>query len=357
MSKQIVFLLALLLLSVACGKKSTINNSVKAEKLSCAYGDCEHIIHNVTFPLDNTALAFNSPLPGLGPIAGGILKFVGDIFASNTSMGRMEMSYVQPIPPIPTDVKSVRLKRFFFYMKPVNKKNTSFRGQVLDLFSRYVLGRGHTTFKFLDRLAIRLSTTNVEDAEHFVPTLIDKIENEEAKESLEDIFRNGRRGRVVDTEVAKEVVLLKYQKKTKEDDTSNKQYGQIHYLETTAEDAKALRNYFLRQEELKPYYKRVLLFDKSILIELKKDPVSNVIFQNFMEKHADEIDQTYKVNFIDTCSELSCLEINVPDINLVPIALKGNALKLESIIKAANVPESFKLKGFVEFELKVKSEI
>lgn len=356
MSKQIVFLLALLLLSVACGKKSTIKNSVKAEKLSCAYGDCEHIIHNVTFPLDNSALAFNSPIPGLGPIAGGILKFVGDIFASNTSMGRVEMSYVQPIPPIPADVKSVRLKRFFFYMKPVNKKNSSFRGQVVDLFSRYILGRGHTTFKFLDRLAVRLSTTNVEDSEHFVPSLVEKLDDD-VKTSLEDVFRNYRPGKVVDTELAKDVILLKYMKKTKEIDTSDKMYGQIHYLETTGDDAKPLRDYFLAQEELKPYYKRVLLFEKSILIELTKDPVSNAIFQGFMESHADEISDTYKVNFIDTCTENSCLEINVPDINLVPIALKGNALKLESIIKAANVPDSFKLKGFVEFELKVKSEI
>lgn len=356
MSKQIVFLLALLLLSVACGKKSTIKSSVKAEKLSCAYGDCEHIIHNVTFPLDNSALAFNSPIPGLGPIAGGILKFVGDIFASNTSMGRVEMSYVQPIPPIPDQVKSVRLKRFFFYMKPVNKKNTSFRGQVVDLFSRYILGRGHTTFKFLDRLAVRLSTTNIEDSEHYVPTLVEKLD-EDIKTSLEDVFKPNRRGRVVDTELAKDVILLKYMKKTKEEDTSDKMYGQIHYLETTADDAKDLRDFFLKQEELRPYYKRVLLFEKSILIELKKDPVSTVIFQSFMENHADEISDNYKVNFIDTCTENSCLEINVPDINLVPIALKGNALKLESIIKAANVPDSFKLKGFVEFELKVKSEI
>ncbi len=85
--------------------------------------------------------------------------------------------------------------------------------------------------------------------------------------------------------------------------------------------------------------------------------MSNITFQNFMEENAEVIDQTYKVNFIDTCTENSCLEINVPDINLVPIARKGNSLKLESILEADNVPESFKLKGFVEFELKVKSPI
>jgi hypothetical protein len=356
MSKQIVFLVALLLLSVACGKKSTIKSHVNAEKLACSYGDCQHIIHNVTFPLDNSMLAFENPLPGLGPIAGGIVKFVGDIFAKNTNMGRMEMQYVQPLPEIPEVVKSVRLKRFFFYMKPVSKKKTSLRRQFTDLISRYVLGKGHTTFKFLDKLAVRLSAVDVADEKNYVPTFMDKLDSKEAAESLDSIFKNWRPNQIVDTEVADDVILLKYLKKTKRQDTSNKNYGQIHYLETTA-NPKALRDYFASQPDLKPFLKRVLLFENSVLIELKKDPVSNVTFQSFMERHADEIDEKYQVNFIDTCNENSCLEINVPDVNLVPIALKGNSLKLESILEADNVPESFKLKGFVEFELKVESPI
>jgi len=277
MCKQIVFLVALLLISVACGKKSTIKNSVKAEKLACSYGDCEHIIHTVTFPLDNPELAFTTPLPGLGPIAGGLLKFVGDIFAKNTDMGRLEMTYIQPIPgSIPEDVKSVRLKRFFFYMKPVNKKNTSLRGQVVDLFSRYILGQGHTTFKFLDKLAVRLSTTKVENIDKYVPTLVSKLESPDVIETLDSVFKKSfNPDRIVDTELAKDVILLKYHKKTKSKDMTNKLYGQIHYLETTG-SAKDLRDYFLAQEELKPYYKRVMLFGSSILIELKKDPISNM---------------------------------------------------------------------------------
>lgn len=358
MSKQIVFLLALLLISVACGKKSTIKNSVKAEKLACSYGDCEHIIHNVTFPMDNSELAFTNPIPGLGPIAGGILKLVGDIFAKNTDMGRMEVTYVQPIPgAIPEVAKSVRLKRFFFYMKPVNKKNTSLRGQVMDLFSRYILGKGHTTFKFLDKLAVRLSTTNVENSNTYVPKLIQRLDSPDVVESLENLFKKSYvPEKVVDTELAKDVILLKYFKKTKSQDVTNKLYGQIHYLETTGNPIE-LRDYFLAQQDLKPYYKRVLLFGNAILIELKKDTIGNITFQSFMEENAEVIDTKYKVNFIDTCTENSCLEINVPDINLLPIALKGNALKLESILEADNVPESFKLKGFVEFEVKIKSPI
>jgi hypothetical protein len=355
MSKQIVFLLALLLLSVACGKKSTIKTSVEAEKLSCAYGDCKHIIRNVAFPLDNSMLAFNNPLPGLGPIAGGIIKFVGDIFAKNTDMGRMEMQYVQPLPEIPSVVKSVRLKRFFFYMKPMNKK-LSFRRKVTDWLSRYLLGKGHTTFKFLDKLAVRLSAVDVVDEKNYVPTLMTKLDNEEAVESLDSIFKKAKQSRVVDTEIAKEIILLKYYKKTKSLDTSSKNYGQIHYLETT-QDPIALRDYFANSKELAPFLTRVMLLDKSILVELKRDPISNVTFQNFMEKYADEIESRFDVNYIDTCDENSCLEINVPDINLLPIALKGNSLKLESVLEADNVPESFKLKGFVEFELKIESDV
>jgi hypothetical protein len=45
------------------------------------------------------------------------------------------------------------------------------------------------------------------------------------------------------------------------------------------------------------------------------------------------------------------MELTVPDVNLIPIAIKGNSLKFDAILHAGAVPESFKLKGFVEFEI------
>lgn len=355
MTKWLLFILALSVLSTGCGKKSTIKNSVKAEKLSCAYGDCNYIIKNVTFPLDDSSLAFETPLPGLGPIAGGIIKFVGDIFAKNTDMGKVQVSYTQPIPAIPEELHSVRLKRFFFYMKPSQKKKQNLRGTVTDWFNRYILGKGHTTFAFLDKLAIRLSTTSVEDPDHYTPVLVNKIDSKEAEKELLDAFKGTGLPKVIDPEVATDLILLKYHRKYKNNDTNYKDYGKIHYLETTGSAAEVKR-FLLKQEIFKGHHVRILILEKSLIIELAKDHLADEIFRNMMMEKADEMDEL-GVNYIDTCTQSSCLEVNVPHVNIVPIARKGNSLKLDALIHAADVPESFKLKGFVEFEAKIKSDI
>lgn len=355
MTKWLLFILALSVLSTGCGKKSTIKNSVQAEKLSCAYGDCNYIIKNVTFPLDDSALAFETPLPGLGPIAGGIIKFVGDIFAKNTDMGKVQVSYTQPIPEIPAELHSVRLKRFFFYMKPSQKKKQNLRGTVTDWFNRYILGKGHTTFAFLDKLAIRLSTTSVEDPDHYTPVLVNKIDSKDAENDLLAAFKGTGLPKVIDPEIATDLILLKYHRKNKENDTNNKDYGKIHYLETTG-SAAAVKRFLLKQDIFKGHHVRILILEKSLIIELSKDPMADEIFRNIMMEKAEEIEQL-GVNFVDTCTQNSCLEVNVPSVNIVPIARKGNSLKLDALIHAADVPESFKLKGFVEFEAKIKSDI
>ena len=355
MVSKILFLMVFFLLTGSCGKKSMIKNHVKAETLACAYGDCKHIIRNLTFPLDDSALAYETPLPGLGPIAGGIIKFVGDIFAKNTTMGKLQMSYTQPIPEIPQEVHSVRLKRFFFYMKPLKVQRRTFRGTLRDWLNRYILGKGHTTFAFLDKLAVRLSTANVDNPATFEPAILNTLGSIEYVESLMKVFDKNFRPDVIDTEIAEELILLKYSNDTRDKDTSNKQFGKIHYLETSKSPAD-LKKFFHKEKKLQGLIKRILLLQGSILIELSRDPVSDEIFKNIMSVNADKLDKTYGVNFIDTCTENSCLEVNVPNVNIIPIAIKGNALRLEAIIHAEDVPDSFKLKGFVEFEAKIDSD-
>jgi hypothetical protein len=281
---------------------------------------------------------------------------VGDIFAKNTDMGKVQMSYTQPIPKLPPELHSVRLKRFFFYMKPELKRKQSLRSTVSDWFNRYVLGKGHTTFAFLDKMAIRLATTSVENPTTYVPTFQMNIDSKAAEDALMRVFKKNYQPQVIDPEVADDLILLKYHKKFRETDTSSKDYGKIHYLETSEKTAINVKRYLLKQSELKGHFVRILLLENSLLIELTKDPMSDEVFRNLMLNKAEEMSKL-GVSFIDTCNENSCLEVNVPDVNLVPIANKGNALKLDAFVHAGDVPESFKLKGFVEFEAKIKSDI
>lgn len=351
MAKYLLFFVTLSLLLSGCGNHSSIKNEVKAEKLAQRYGDGKYVTRSVTFPLEDSSLAYNTPLPGLGPIAGGVLKLVGDLF-TRTRKGALDMSYTLPIPEIPQDlIHSVKLKRFFFYMKP--KKRGQKRGAIRDwvdrIFTRYILGQGHTTFAFLDKFALRLETAHIEDPVNYTPVLQNHIDSDDLS-SLLKVFKGNYRDRMIDTYSAEDVILLKYSSSRRDEDTSDELYGKIHYLETTKDPAK-VKDFFLREDQLRGHYKRILILDQSLIIELVNDPVSEEIFKNIMDQNGDAIEEL-GVNFIDTCTKSSCLEVNVPEVNLLPIAVKGNAIKLDAILRAGNVPESFKLKGFVEFEVK-----
>jgi len=354
-TKSFLFVLSLLLLG-SCGQKSEIKNDVTAEKLSCAYGDCKHIIQNVTFALDNSSMAFNTPLPGLGPIAGGLIKFVGDIFAKNTKKGRYEFSYVQPLPELPEILNSVKVKRLFFYMKPKKASGLDIKraGSVETWIRRYLLGEGKTSFDFVGKFGMKFSSEKIKSPESYDP-IFTEGKGDDRSELLE-IFKSKPRSRVIDTEVAKDLVLVKYQSSTREEDTSEEKYGRIHYLETTKNPI-ILKEFFRTMPEFQGQYKRILLLSDGIIVELKKDPVANEIFKFIMEKNADELDRELGLNFVDTCTIRSCLELSLPDVNLMPIAKKGNAIKLDALLQANIVPDSFKLKGYVEFEVKIESDI
>lgn len=353
--QSFALIMALFLFS-SCGQESTIKNDVTAEKLSCAYGDCKHIIQNVTFALDDSAMAFQTPLPGLGPIAGGLIKFVGDIFAKNTRKGRYEFSYIQPLPEIPEILSSVKVKRLFFYMKPKKASGLDIKtaGIVETWIRRYLLGEGKTSFDFVGKFGMKLSAEKIKTPETYDPIFTEGL-GDESSELLE-IFKARPHSRVVDTEVARDLVLVKYQSKTRDEDTSEAKYGRIHYLETTR-DPIVLKEFFRTMPEFQGQYKRILLLSDGVIIELKKDPVANEVFKIIMENNAEELDKKLGVTFVDTCTKKSCLELTLPDVNLIPIAKKGNALKLDALLQATIVPESFKLKGYVEFEVKLESEI
>lgn len=347
MSKRILFTVGLAILLTGCGQKSTIKNAVEPKSLASAYGDGEHVIRNLTFPLSDSALAFKTPLPGIGPIAGGILKFVGNVFAANTNMGKLQMSYTQPMPELPEELTSVRLKRFFFYMKPENQERR-FR----NWFAVVFMGKGHVTFDFLDKLAVRMEPVVIEDPITYVPSLETKDYDKEEMKTLMEIFNPNYRPDVIDPERAESLVLLRYFDKQKFSDTNLSKYGQIYIMET---DEPQKTKFFLKDlPKLNGYLKKILILDKSLLIELEKDPIAEETFKEVLSEEAENFEDL-KVTFIDSCTPRSCLELKVPDINLVPIAKKRNGLKLDAVIHAGKVPESFKLKGFVEFEVKVKT--
>jgi hypothetical protein len=345
-------MIALLFLGLGCGKKSVIKNAVPPEKLADAYGDGKYVIRNVTVPISNSSLTYTTPIEGLFPVVGGISKLLGDILVKNTKMGTMQMSYIQPLPAIPDKyLKSVRLKRFFFYMKPQGS-----RRRIRAFLEELITGRGSVTFDFLNKFAVKVSAVNIKDVEQFKPKLMNDDLKEEKLASLLDIFSDDYDQRFIDSENREEAILIKYSKRTRQKDTRNKSYGQIHILETTKKP-NDLKAYLMAQEDLKDAFKRIVLLDQSILVELKPDPVAKELFKKFLSDESQNIEKQLGVTSIDACTPSSCLEVALPDVNLVPLAIKGNALRLDAIIESGSVPESFNLKGFVEIEVKLDSPV
>lgn len=349
MTKQKIFVLFLTVILTACGQKSTIRPSVPAKRLVDTYGDGKTIPRRLTFPITDSALAYKTPIPGLGPIIGGVVKFVGNVFAANTDMGKLQMSYTQAIPEIPEVLKSVKLTRVFFYMKPPKYQR---KWNWLD---EVILGKGSVTFDFLNKLAIRLNTINLRDPDNYVSTFITKDYNREESESIMEVFSKDYRPLVIDTEKAREINLIRYNESEKKKDSLSERYGRIHIMETSKplQTIKALE----RNERMKGFFERILILDNSLLIELKNDPIIPEKFEAELAEMNDDLEKKYDVTFIDTCSEKSCIEFSLPDVNIVPILLKGNAIKLDGVIHADKVPETFSLKGFVEFEIRIESEI
>lgn len=351
-TKLFLFILVFAVLLAGCGQKSTIKNDVEAEKLSCAYGDCEHIIYDLSFALDDPAFAYNTPLAGLGPIAGGLIQFVGDIFAKTTKIGDVEFSYIQPIPSLPERLRSVRMKRFFLFMKPhkVSQQDSN-PGFIRRTIERYILGQGEANFDFIRMFGMRLSATTIEEPESYSPIF---VQGKISKTSeLLRMLKQFSPDDVIDSASVKEAILSKYNIDTKKEDTLTKEYGKIHYLETKGEAFK-LKSFFLRKDEFKGYYKRIILLNNAIFIELNKDPLADEVYRHIMEQYDEELKEL-GLTYAGTCNEKTCLELKVPNVNLVPFSKRGNALKLDALLKPDFVPDAFELKGFVEFEVKIES--
>jgi hypothetical protein len=346
--RNLLLVLVLGFLTQSCGQRSTIKNNVEPETLASKYGDGKYVIRSLTFPLSDSALAYQTPLPGIGPIAGGILKFVGNVFAANTQMGKLQMSYTQTIPEIPTELHTVRLKRFFFYMKP-QEKQRRLRGWI----DRILFGKGHVTFEFLDKLAVKLESVKIDRPDEYVSNLETKDYNRNEMRTLMSVFGKYYHPKVVDPEKARDIVLLRYSDKFKEEDTVLQYYGQIFIMETPR--ARETKHFLMDHPKMRGYFKKILILEDSLLVELENDPIAEETFKVVLSEIAEDLDTRFKVNYIDTCTPQSCLDLKVPDVNLVPIAIKGNAIKLDAVIHAGKVPESFNLKGFVEFEVKVET--
>jgi hypothetical protein len=348
MTKQILLFCLLSVSLVSCGQKSVIKNAVPAQSTADAYGDGVHTIFPLIMPLSDEVIeSFDSPLSKIGFVAGGFAKLFMNIGAG-MGMGKLQLTMIQPVPEIPRDYfHETKIKRIFFYIEPVKGSRTR------NWFERTLWGRENVNFKFIDKIAVKLSSHHVENNASWTPIVETKSIGKREFTPLQRLFENKEQlyPTVKDIEAARELILLKYDGKHSELYTKNDENGST-YIMKTEEPAKS-RRFLMDHPKLKGYFRRIHILNKSLLVELEKDPVIEEGFKVILSENATDL-EALGVSFIDMCTKQTCLDLSVPDLNLIPILVKDNAIKLDAYINAQNVPDSFQLKGFVEFEIKLK---
>lgn len=345
MRKQIL-LLSLFTLLAACGQKSIIKNAVSPQTTAEAYGDGEYVIRPVFMPLSDQAIsAFDSPVEKVDFVAGGFARMFMNL-GTSMGMGRVQLSLTQPVPEIPTDViQGAKIKRLFFYLEP--KKGDS---RWKTWLKKIIRGQGDVTFGFLEKLALKISSTSQENFVSWYPEFETKALKKKEFSPLQALFESD----VLEDSVGvlgEDSVVLKYARDNREKYLKNNKYGMM-YIIRTRQPAKT-KKYLSKHPQFRGYFKQIQMLNETLLVELKKDPVVEEGFRFVLSENANLIEK-FKIDLIEECTTDTCLDLQVPDVDLLPILVKGNALKIDVYMNADKAPESFQLKGFVEFEVKLK---
>lgn len=347
MTKHLLFLILLLAVATGCGKKSTVKADVEANGLK------EPIAIKVVVPLtEETIATFDSPVENTFPLLRGLVKSVFDLGAS-LGAGKMKMSLLQPLPEIPSKyVKDIRVKRVFFYVEPkkVEKVPRTVVGKVLNDVWKFIKRERELSFDFIDRLAVTLKPEEAKDRSTWVPAVTTPDLTKKDKEYFSNLFKMNtysvEQMNLNDKDETK--VMIRYDKEKKENYLKTKSIGRI-YIIYTDEPVKT-RRLIEDDPRLADTYTRIHSLSKSLLIELPTSPILQEKFeQEFWEKQEE-----LNIKNMEACTEKICLDFKVSDINLVPLLEKSNGLKVDSFIEAGKTPESFQLKGFMEFEVKIQ---
>jgi hypothetical protein len=327
--KKIVFLFSLVLLTAGCGQKSTIKTHVEVRQV----GDGEHVTLSVVVPLSEKSISsFKSPVAGMNPLARG---FVGSIMNLGASMGagKQRLTLIQPIPEIPESFGSIKIKRIFFYLEPEKKKEN---------------------FDFLRKLAVKVSSTNIERDNPSWEPIVDTDSMDDDELSFFWSQFPSRRNRQAQEWEKKSngLMLIKYDQENKEKSLKGDDVGKIQIIQTRTPNA--TRKYL--EQNFGQYLTRIHTLSKSILVELKTDPIAAELFKTRFSADAQKLTDL-GIGEINLCDTDLCLDMQLPDEDLIPMMKNGNALKIDTYIDPKKAPKSFQLKGFLEFELKIKSKI
>lgn len=343
-----IWTILIICLLLGCGRESTIKNAVKATSTASAYGDGEYTIVPLVVPLGDKELGeFNSSVSKIGFIAGGFAKMFMNIGAS-LGAGKMRLSLTQKLPEIPDEyLKSIRIKRVFFYIEPTKDSLRK-----VPWYERFFTGRSDVNFQFVDRLGVRIATREIENDKNWEPifetVLLDKIEFAPLEKILEQKSLNLTSE---STDYGKELSILRYDNENPSKHLYTENLPRM-FIINSSNPAK-VRKFLNQKEEFKNLIKSSHIMNDSLFVEIKNIKNYENQFEDLLVKHHISLKEN-GFNFLELCQMETCLDFKVTDLNLMELLEDSRGLQLDAYIDAYKYPDSFKLKGFVEFELKLK---
>jgi hypothetical protein len=329
--KTNALLVSLMILASSCGQKSTIKTHVEARAL----GDGEHLTFPVVIPLSEKSIAtFKSPVGDMNPLFRGFASSLMNLGAS-MGAGKTRVTLTQPLPEIPDGyLASIKIKRIFFFIEKVSDKSEN--------------------FDFLRKLAVKVKATTINRDNPTWEPIVDtgSMSNNELS-FFASLFPSRRNRHAQDWEKnSPGLLLIKYNEDHRAQSLKGNEVGTINIIQT--DKPNATRKYL--EEQYGAYFSRIHTLSKSIIVEFKKDPVLEEMFKTRLSNDALKVEEL-GIGEINPCSNNVCMDLKVPDVDLIPMLKEGNALKIDAYIDPRHAPESFQLKGFLEFEVKIKAKI
>lgn len=361
---KVVILLGLLSLLASCGQHSEIKASIQAERL----GDGSSLPFNIVLPLSEDQIAeYKSDTNDVMPVLKGVIGSIMNLGAS-LGAGKQRLTITQPLPEIPEGISSIKIKRIFFYMDTVAamevlKKKMEAENKKKKIDEEDI----EQDFNFLRRLSVKISSVKIDNPKNSLMPIFDTdgLKGKEssflarATQKADDILK-GEQGeeRRSQSQVlawdkdSKGLLLFQYHQKSAASSIQSKNdVGPMTIIQTgnPGDSRSYLKNNY------KDFYNRLYKLNNSIILELPTNPADQEVFKNRLSTDASYMDEL-KIGDIIKC-QTNCLDLKIPNVNLIELLKSGNAIKVDAYIDPQKAPKSFQLKGFLEFEVRYKTNI
>lgn len=342
MSFKKYFLLSSLSLSLlSCGQSSKIKDPIAAEpfrskvQVDTLKFDPENVIPlKFSFPIEPTP--FESTLPQLGPVTPVVNELVKLLLKVGTVSGTLKFRLNQPIPELPSEyAHSVKLSRVFFVLQNEN-------------------------INFINKLAVMVTPKKIRNDSGIMtssPTEEIKMSKQEKKAHFEMFDDNSITGKMANERRDKDVLVLKYDRTQVEKFLKpiNKKF--IYLIHSSNPAAIMDHIVFTMEYQKKGLLKTTQLMMDSVMVELIPDHAVRANFEKEMQVLSTYHEFGYKGH--ETCDsvKINCLDLKIPDIELMELVFRENSLQIEAFVDVNRAPKTFGLKGFIEIEAGVKDPI